>query len=295
VRAFREGASEVYLHDLRRGVQVIAGTVLGHVGPAAGSEEPHIVFQIRPAGPDAPLIDPKPVLDGWVALENSSVFHAKGENPFLATSPTIGQVLLESKQQLEPQVLHDAGVVLSRCAREDVRSGRVDKRVLAALEYLSVSGLKPSAAGMPCPPATPAALASNTNAGSAIDAVSITAVGGVAVAGHQGAGSAADTAVRRLLMLQGLSRPRRIVSQMRYPSTSVAVTSAGAVDAIRVVFAVPRTGLARVAGLYASALSAQQWDRLIARLGQIPDPAVSSKPSSAAIPVAPGRGSGGNH
>jgi hypothetical protein len=295
VQAFREGSSEVYLHDLRPGVQVIAGTVLGHVAAASGSEEPHIVFQIRPAGPDAPLIDPKPVLDGWVALENSSVFHAKGENPFLATSPTVGQVLLETKQQLEPQVLHDAGIHLTRCARQDVRSGRVDKRVLAALEYLSVSGLKPAVAGMPCPPATPAALAANTNAGSAVEAVSITAVGGLPVAGHEAPGSAADTAVRRLLMLQGLSRPQRIVSQMRYPSTSVAVVSAHAADAIRVVFAAPRSGLARVAGLYASALSPQQWNRLIARLGQIPDPAVASKPSSAAIPVKSGKASGGNH
>ena len=60
-----------------------------------------MLFQIRPAGVGAPLIDPKPILDGWVALENTSIFRAKGENPFLATSPTAGQVLLESKGQLE--------------------------------------------------------------------------------------------------------------------------------------------------------------------------------------------------
>jgi hypothetical protein len=300
VQAFREGSNEIYLHQLRPGVQVIAGTVLGHVGAGAGGEEAHIVFQIRPAGAggsSSPLIDPKPVLDGWVALENSSVFHAKGENPFLATSPTVGQVLLESKQQLEPQVLRDAGIRLSRCARQDVKSGRVDKRVLAALEYLSVSGLKPTVAGMPCPPATPAALAANTNAGQTINAMSITAVGDVPVAGNQLPGSSADTAVRRLLMLQGLARPQRILSGMSYPSTAVAVKSARAGAAIRVVFAAPRSGLARVAGIYASALSPQQWMRLVARLGEIPDPAVSRKPSAAAIPVKPasGRGEGGNH
>jgi hypothetical protein len=297
VQAFREGSSEVYLHQLRPGVQVIAGTVLGHVA-AGGGAEPHIVFQIRPAGPGAPLIDPKPVLDGWVSLENSSVFAAKGENPFLATSPTVGQVLLETKRQLEPQVLRDAGIRLSSCARQDVKSGRVDKRVLAALEYLSVSGLKPAVSGMPCPPATPAALASNAAAGSTIGAMSITSVGGVRVAGHQGPGSAADTVVRRLLMLQGLARPRRIVSQMSYPNAAATVTSTRAADAIRVAFASPRSGLARVAGLYASALSPAQWSRLIARLGQIPDPAVSRKPSAAAIPVKPaagGKESGGNH
>ena len=88
-----------------------------------GGSAPHIVFQIRPAGLGAPLIDPKPILDGWVALENTSIFRAKGENPFLATSPTVGQVLLESKQQLEQQVLRDSGIRLARCARQDVQDG----------------------------------------------------------------------------------------------------------------------------------------------------------------------------
>lgn len=293
VQAFSEGENEVYLHDLQPGSQVIAGTVLGHVGDGgggAGEGAPHIVFQIRPAGPDAPLIDPKPILDGWVALENSSVFHAKGENPFLATSPTVGQVLLETKQQLEPQVLRDAGIHLSDCARQDVREGRVDKRVLAAMEYLSVSGLRPTVAGLPCAPATPAALASNTAAGSTEESFEITAVNGVPVAGHQGPGTVADTMVRKLLMLQGLSRPRKIVSAMSYQGAAGALTSPGARDAISVSFAAPSGGLARIAGLYASALAPQQWTRLIARLGEIPDPSVSRKPSSAAIPDTAGEG-----
>src|SRR6202035_5268695 len=119
---------------------------------SAPAGEPHIIFQIRPAGAGGPEIDPKPILDGWVALENTSIFRAKGENPFLATSPTVGQVLLESKQQLEPQVLRGGGVKLGRCARQDVQEGRVDKRVLAALEYLGVSGLKPTVSGLACAP-----------------------------------------------------------------------------------------------------------------------------------------------
>ena len=295
VKAFREGSNEVYLHKLEPAVQVIAGTVLGHVGAASpnSGDSPHIVFQIRPAGPGAPLIDPKPILDGWVSLENSSVFHAKGENPFLATSPTVGQVLLESKQQLEPQVLRDPGIELSRCGREDVRAGRVDKRVLSALEYLSVSGLRPTVGGLPCPPATSAALASNATAGSSAESVAITAVNGVPVAGHQSPGGSADTLVRRLLMLQGLSRPHRIVSSMSYPGAATTVTSAKAADAIRVQFSAPRGALARIAGLYGSALSPTQWSRLVARLGEIPDPSVSSKPSTAALPD--GKEAGGNH
>ena len=37
VRVFSEGANEVYLHPLVPGVQVIAGTVLGHVGASSAS------------------------------------------------------------------------------------------------------------------------------------------------------------------------------------------------------------------------------------------------------------------
>ncbi len=298
VSSFQEGPDEVYLHPLRTGAQVIAGTVLGHVGSGAADEPgpSHIIFQIRPAGLGAPLIDPKPILDGWVALENNSVFHAKGENPFLATSPTVGQVLLESKLQLQPQVLQDKGIALGSCGRQDIQEGRVDKRVLAMLEYLSVSGLRPTVGGLPCAPATPAAQAANAGAATSSDSVSITAINGTPVAGHQTPGSVADTTVRKLLMLQGVSRPRRIASLMSYPGSPGAVTSAAAAAAIQVAFAAPHSGLARIAGLYSSALAPAQWTRLIARLGEIPDPTVSGKPSSAAIPDGGTEGtSGGNN
>jgi len=306
VRVFTEGPNDVYLHTLRPGVQVIAGTVLGHVGAstigADAGAGPHILFQIRPAGVGAPLIDPKPILDGLVALENTSIFRAKGENPFLATSPTVGQVLLESKQQLEPQVLHDAGIHLDVCGRQDVQEGRVDKRVLAMLEYLSVSGLKPSVSGLTCAGRTPAALAANAPASASNEAVDIIAVNGVPIAGHQGQGSIADTTVRKLLMLQGLSRPQRIVSLMSYPGAVGALASPSARDAIRVRFGAPNGGLARAASLNDSALSPSGWIKLIARLGEIPDPTVARGPSSAAIPDNPGASApsatgqaGGNH
>jgi murein DD-endopeptidase MepM/ murein hydrolase activator NlpD len=302
-RVFTEGSNDIYLHDLRAGVQVIAGTVLGHVGggaPAGG--EPHIFFQIHPAAAGAPPIDPKPVLDGWVALENTSIFRAKGQNPFLATSPTTGQVLLESKQQLEPQVLHDGGIRLGRCGRQAVQAGSVDKRVLAMLEYLSVSGLKPTVSGLKCAGATPAALAANAAPSSNSAAVDITAVNGIPVAGHQTQGSVADTTVRRLLMLQGASRPQRVLSLMSYPGAAVAAASPRARDAIHVAFSSPSGAGARAAGASASALTPTEWIKLIARLGEIPDPTVPRGPSSAAIRVAPGspgtngeRESGGNH
>jgi murein DD-endopeptidase MepM/ murein hydrolase activator NlpD len=289
LRSFGEGPNEVFLHPLVPGVQVIAGTVLGHVGAGiptvgGGDEGPHILFQIRPAGSGSPLIDPKPILDGWVALEDTSIFRAKGENPFLATSPTVGQVLLESQQQLQPQVLHDRGIGLGTCARQDVQEGRVDKRVLAMLEYLSVSGLRPTVAGLPCATRTPAALAGNAPADATSTALEITAINGVPVAGHQGAGSAADETVRKLLMLQGLARPKRIVSLMSYPGASATETSQSAADAIHVAFGRLPGAAHAAAAASASGLTPGEWIQLVDRLGEIPDPTVSSGHSSAAIP-----------
>jgi hypothetical protein len=276
---------------------VIAGTVLGHIGAGGASAQlgsdgqPHVLFQVRPAGAGAPLIDPKPILDGWVALENTSIFRARGENPFLATSPTVGEVLLESKQQLAPQVLHDGGIHLGRCGREDVQAGRVDKRVLTMLEYLSVSGLKATVAGLPCDGSTPAALAANPAASASTAALSITAINGVPIAGHQGAGSIADTTVRKLLTLQGLARPHRILSLLDYPGASIALASVRARSAIRVAFSAQRAASARAAGVGA-VLSASQWIKLTARLGEIPDPTVARGPSAAAIPDRPGANTG---
>jgi murein DD-endopeptidase MepM/ murein hydrolase activator NlpD len=299
VRVFDEGSETVYLRPLVPGVQVIAGTVLGHVGSegpgSSAPAAPHIFFQIRPAGAGAPLIDPKPILDGWVALENTSVFHARGRNPFIATSPTVGQVLLESKQQLQPQVLHDSSISLSSCARDDIGAGRVDKRVLAMLEYLSVSGMSVSVAGVPCA----AAQSASTDETGTVGAVQITAIDGVPVAGHQGAGTVADTLVRKLLMMQGLARPREILSLMSYPGARGAKTSAGAADAIHVIYTAPAGSLARAAGVLNFALSPRDWSKLIARLGEIPDPVVGRGPSPAAIPVSPHEategGSGGHN
>jgi hypothetical protein len=306
-REFRAGPDDVYLHPLSVGVQVLAGTVLGHVGPGTSAQasggsatgatstagsEPHMLFQIRPAGVGAPLIDPKPILDGWVQLENTSIFRAKGENPFLGNSPTVGQVLLESKEQLEQQVLSDPGIHLPACGRQDVQIGQVDRRVLATLEFLSVSGLRPTVSSLRCSrvAAADAANGAETPAG---DAVAITAVNGIPLVGGQGSGSIADITVRKLLSLQGTMKPSEIVSPTSYPGTDNTVLAPGHGD-IRVEFA-PLDGQARVAGApaaraagaFGSGITPGQWVQLIARLGEIPDPKVASGPSSAAIPDHP--------
>ncbi|MGA8363593.1 MAG: hypothetical protein WB709_03650, partial [Solirubrobacteraceae bacterium] len=300
-RVFQAGPNDVYLHPLRVGVQVIAGTVLGHVGAEAsgtaapatsavtgsGLTGPHMFFQIKPAGIGAPPIDPKPILDGWVALENTSIFRAKGENPFLQTSPSVGQVLLESKRALEQQVAHDASVHMHACEREDVQTGRVDRRVLAMLEFLAVSGLKPTVTGLRCATASPS-LAGNASASAGGYTVKITAINGTPIAGHQGQGSIADTTIRKLLTLQGVNRPLRIVSQTNVPGTTNTLVKSSAHDYVYVTFSAPNGDGAHAASAFGSVLSAKEWIKLIARLGEIPDPTVAGGPSSAAVADKPG-------
>ncbi|HXB63675.1 MAG TPA: lytic murein transglycosylase [Solirubrobacteraceae bacterium] len=284
---FREGPNEVYLDSLHPGVQVLAGTVLGHVGAEA-----HVLFQIRPGGAGAPLIDPKPILDGWVRLEETSAFRAKGENPFLATSPTVGQVLLASKPQLEQMVLRDPGVRLPACERGAVRAGEVDRRVLAALEYLSVSGLSPTVSSRGCPHTAGAPGAGNT-IGAAGDAVDIAAIDGTPIAGNEGAGSVTDVAVRKLLRLQGTMKPAQIVSAISLPGSDNTLTLPGYKGVIHVAFASAARHGAVAARVSGSPLSPTQWLRLISQIGEIPEPEVSSQPSAAAVPDPGTTGSGG--
>ncbi len=77
--------------------------LLGRIGRASSATKPYVRFEIRPAGRGAPRIDPKPILDGWKLLESTAIYRAKGKNPFVgpdAATPTIGQILLMSKETL---------------------------------------------------------------------------------------------------------------------------------------------------------------------------------------------------
>jgi hypothetical protein len=290
---FRSGENDVYLHPLRIGVRVIAGTVLGHLGAvaesgtAAGqSGEPQMIFRIRPAGIGAPLIDPKPILDGWVQLENSSIFRAKGENPFLATAPTVGQVLLESKEQLEQQVLHNPGIAIYPCGRQDIQTGQIDRRVLATLEFLEVSGLKPTVSALKCGHSD-MTTEGNLSEHSTGDAVDISEINGTPIVGHQGPGSITDTTIRKLLTLQGSMKPHQIISLMSYPGVDNTVAKADHYNHIHVGFSPVFATSASLAGSLSSSVTPSEWIKLIARLGEIPDPTVASGPSQAAIPVHP--------
>jgi murein DD-endopeptidase MepM/ murein hydrolase activator NlpD len=276
-RVFKAGSDNVYLHPLHVGVQVIAGTVLGHVAPGT---QPHMIFQIRPAG--APPVDPKPILDGWVKLQSSAVVKAKGRDPFARITPTPGQALLESKTQLDQQVPRDRGIHLPSCARQLISDGRTDRRVLATLAFLSASGLKPTVSARSCGQGSTAGVDAIPAASPGV-AVDISAVNGLPVADSHGPTSIATVLVHKLGELQGVTKPLEIASSTRFAGAPNSVALPGFKRVIRVSFTPIGGASARAAG-FGAGLTPAQWLKLVSRLGQVPDPSVSSKPSTAAIP-----------
>ena len=112
-RVFGLDRADVVMKPLKRGARVTSGTVLGRVGRISARNAPHLLFEIRPAGRGAPRIDPKPILDGWKLLESTAIYRAAGRNPFVgkdAQTPSIGQILLMSKESLAQRVLADPNV-----------------------------------------------------------------------------------------------------------------------------------------------------------------------------------------
>ncbi len=283
---------------LKSGSVVAQGTVLGHVRAPAGARYGHLRFAIRLAG-DPRGVDPRAILSNWSELDQA--LHpqgAKGEVNLIAA--TASDVLLLSKSQLEREVLADPGIAMSPCARREVASGAIDKRALAVLGFLSRSGLKPTVGTLPCARGAYAA-AGYVTAGHAGDALAITQVNGIPIAGHQGTGSITDTTIRTLLTLQGEFVPRKIVSLMRYPGAPSTLARADHGDYLEIAFAPsPVRGRGQVPAspahsaatgptapappaLAGGELSAAEWEQLIARVAALPVPMVAAKPTSAAI------------
>ncbi len=286
--------SDVDLKPLTAGAHVIAGAILGRIGATAPYQASHVSFQIRPSGKGAPLIDPKPILDGWKLLESTAIYRAAAVNPFFgagAKNPTIGQILLESKAQLQQQVLADPSIDIYSCGRRDIQAGQIDQRVLATLEFLSTSGLKPSVTALKCGSSLANTAFDKTGqlsdkaAGTGVD---ISAINGIPVTGHQGQGSITDIAIRRLLTLQGTFKPHEIDSLMSYPSTDNTFAMSDHADRIHIGFATLYNPHTKFGKQVDAVLKPSQWLTLITRLGQIDNPSVATTPSSAAVAVAPG-------
>jgi hypothetical protein len=261
----RLAAGGFALEPLRRGSVVLAGTILGRVDrPAHGPGQ--IAFQIRPAGASKP-VDPAPIVAGWQVLGKLTAGHraiagATEAGAYGSVNPWIGQLLMASRQDLQRTVLADRQVTVDACGRSAIQAGRVDRRVLAVIEYLSYAGLNPGVTGLPCPKLSSAPPAPDTS-------FEITEIGGVPVLGHQQAGGPVDLAIRQLLALQGTLSPSQIASLRRYPWQPTAVVRRADTAQVEVQFdPIASSAL----GPMSDALNTGQWKRLIRRLVGVSSP-----------------------
>jgi hypothetical protein len=285
-RPFGLDASDVRLRKLRPGARVIGGTILGRVGQTVEGKAAHLYFSIRPAGRGAPRIDPKPILDGWKLLEATAIYRAKGTNVLYgadAEDPfSIGQILLLPKPLLERRVLSDERIEIYDCGRSDIRSGQIDRRVLATMAYLAESGLRPTVTSLKCGHGfyTSSGNVSHHSSGNAVD---IAKVNGVPILGHQEAGGITEQTVRQLMRLQGTMRPDQIISLFEIGGPTFAM--ADHADHIHVGFR-PLFGVNAKLGRQALAvLKPGQWSDLLARLRKIDNPVVPTKPSKYSLPA----------
>ena len=266
---------------LVKGARVLGGTTLGRIGKT-NARAPHLLFEIRPAGRGAPRIDPKPILDGWKLLESTEVYRAKGKNALFGADADaeldIGQIMLMSKETLARRVLADHRITIYGCGASDIRSGAIDRRVLATLEFLASSGLRPTVSSLKCGHGymTTSGNVSEHSTGTAVD---IAAINGINIYGHQGPGSIADVTIQRLLTLQGTMKPHQIISLMTFKDADNTLAMADHDDHIHVGWR-PLYGENKQAAKQINAiLKPNQWIKLIGRLSEIDNPTVPTAPS----------------
>jgi hypothetical protein len=277
------------LQPMKVGSIVVAGTILARLGAGTPTLASHLQFMVRPAGKKAPFIDPKPILDGWKLLEATAVYRASGVNPFYgpgAKNPSIGQLLLMSKEQLTSRVLEDPHVQVYACGRRDIEAGLIDRRILAVVEFMSSSGLDPTVSGLECGHSLTGSTGVDA-AGATGASVDISKINNIPVSKHQGKGSITDIAIRRLLTLQGTFRPDEIVSLMSYKGQNNTLSLPDHANRLQVTFTPVFGQNKALSAQIASLLSPNQWIQLINHISQIPEPSVSAVPSQYAIKVGP--------
>lgn len=282
---------------LEKGSVVAQGTVLGHLSSNAESPDASLRFAIRPAGSHS-AVDPLPILTNWKQLEIA--LHPQGakDGPVLAGA-TASDAFLLSKDELQSAVLGDPDIKLGKCDREQLVAGKVGRRSLALLVFLSRSGLKPTVGELRCghPVYTAKGLTTSFPPAGTID---ISAINGIPIAGHQGAGTITDITIRTLLTIPSQFAPKHIVSLMRYPGAPSTIAAADYSNYIKIELAgTPGTSASKVAGDKAKSakaaaskttvaatdvvLGTTEWQRLVGQIGSLSVPRLSSKPSASAI------------
>ncbi|MDQ2622176.1 MAG: lytic murein transglycosylase [Actinomycetota bacterium] len=278
VYKFKPGTA--ILKPLRKGSQVIAGTVLGRLSEQSSSS---LTFSIQPGGEDTPQIDPKPFLDGWRLLAETNIYNAQGKNRF-ADRLGIGGVLLLSKSALQRRILADENISLGECDRQYIAGGAIDRRLLAALAFASEKNYELLITSMYCGREGSITTSGNTSNHSSARAADIAAINGeVVTSATQGPGSLTDRLAREFLALQGIMAPDEVITLLDYPQPA-GFAMGDHDDHLHLGYSA--SGDSDVpGGSVQSTLGAEQWARLTQRLGQITNPEVPTAPSDDALPA----------
>jgi hypothetical protein len=194
--------------------------------------------------------------------------------------------MLLSKEQLVRRVLADRRIEVYGCGEGDIRSGQIDRRVLATMVYLAASGLKPTVTSLKCGHSylTASGNVSEHSTGTAMD---IGAINGVVIRPDtQGPGSITDLTIQRLLNLQGTMKPHQIISLMTFDGADNTLALPDHNDHIHVGFHPLYDTNKKLGKQLDSVLKPGQWIKLIDRIGAIDNPTVLTQPSKYAIRVA---------
>jgi hypothetical protein len=192
---------------------------------------------------------------------------------------------------LEHAVLVNRHVSLPACERTQVSSHRVDRRVLAVLEYLAQSGFSlgvdPSSCTSPSALlAAPAASALATPA-PRLGTLDIAQINGQPVVAHPSSSSFTGLVLARLRALYGEFVPQSVLDIAS--ATTLIPQPGGTAHELQVSFAVPGAHLAKALApaqlaaervpAFDAPLTTLEWSRVTARLSAISSPGLVPFPS----------------
>ncbi len=279
---------DVVLKPLKKDSKLIGGTIVGRLGEAPGGRTPYLNFQVRPAGSGAPVIDPKPILDGWKLLDSTAMYRAIGMNALVSKGGdrTIGQILLMSKEQLEAYVLKKKSIQLDANGRADIEGGQIDRRVLAVLAFLDSEGYSPTVSSLKSGRSGIMTSSGNVSQHTFGAAVDIPAINGKPLIANNKPGGLMEEVVRKVMTLQGVLGPDQIISLFDLGGSTLAMGDHA--NHIHIGFK-PGGGIKTngkvAAGSKGSRISRKDWYRVFDRLGEIDNPEVPTQPSAYAIKV----------
>jgi hypothetical protein len=179
------------------------------------------------------------------------------------------------------RALNDPNLEIYSCGRQDIRSGLIDRRVLAGMEFLAQRGFRLTVTSLRCGHGyyTKSGNVSHHSSGNAVD---IARINGISVLGNQGKGSITDALVRELLQLQGTMRPAQIISLMEMGGPTFAMGDHA--DHVHVGWQ-PPLGAEKAGKRLIQILEPGQWGRLIDRLAEIEQPKVPLRASKYSLPA----------